>query len=138
MESGTYTTSAVQAEPAAVALSMVILAIYFAVIVLILVAMWRLFAKAGRPGWQALIPFYNAWVLAEIVGRPGWVGLLNFVPIVQIYTAIILNLDLAKSFGKSVTFGVLTIFFPIIMIPLLAFGDAKYAGPAAQGKVLEP
>ena len=62
---------------------------------------WKVFTKAGQPGWAILIPFYNTYVLLKIVGRPGWWLVLMFIPLVNIVIAIIVAIDLAKSFGKS-------------------------------------
>ena len=57
--------------------------IYLAVLVLMVASMWKIFDKAGQPGWAALIPIYNVIVLLQIVGRPVWWGmsrpLLNLV-----------------------------------------------------------
>jgi len=105
--------------------------VWLVLFVLTLAAMWKVFTKAGKPGWAALIPIYNTYVLLQIVGRPWWWLLLMLVPFVNIVVAIILNNDLAKSFGKGVgwTFGL--IFLPIIFYSMLAFGSAKYKGPAA-------
>jgi len=111
---------------------------YAALAIVMVVAMWKVFTKAGKPGWAAIIPIYNSMVLAEIVGRPGWVGLLNLIPFINIYISIILALDLAKAFGKDVVFGVLTIFFPFVMYPILGFGSSRYVGPAVQGITIEP
>lgn len=102
--------------------------------VLIIVGVWKVFTKAGKPGWASIIPLYNIYVLLEIVGRPGWWLLLFFIPFVNIVIAIIVNIDLAKSFGKSVlVWGVLllTIFSAIDYI-LLGFDSSRYQGPAAK------
>ncbi len=84
----------------------------FALVILTLVSMWRIYEKAGRKGWEAIIPFYNMWVLAEIVGKPGWLGLLAvlfmFIPAIGYFLGAVLFLYLyyllAKSFGKDVLF----------------------------------
>ena len=131
------TTSASASDPAAAAMMIPMMMFYIAIFVLAVAGMWRVFSKAGRPGWYALVPIYNSIVLAEIVGRPGWVGLLNLVPFLNIYINVIIALDIAKSFGKDTTFGVLTIFFPFVTYPILGFGSAKYQGPSAAGKTLE-
>lgn len=90
--------------------------------------------QAGQPGWAAIIPIYNIYVLLKVVGRPGWWLLLFFIPFVNLVIAIIVNIDLAKSFGKSVfVWGILllTIFSAIGYI-LLGFDSSTYRGPAAQ------
>lgn len=105
--------------------------IYIAFIALIIASLWKVFTKAGEPGWAAIVPIYNLVVMMKIVGRPVWWLLLFFIPCVGIIPAIILNIDLAKSFGKGVGFGLGLSFLGFIFMPILAFGDAQYQGPAA-------
>lgn len=105
--------------------------IYLAVIVFIIAAFWKVYVKAGKPGWAAIVPIYNIIVLLEIVGRPMWWFLLFLVPIVNFIIAIIVYIDLAKSFGKSTGFGIGLLLLGIIFFPILGFGDAQYQGPAA-------
>jgi Family of unknown function (DUF5684) len=107
--------------------------IYVAVIVFEIAALWMVFVKGGRPGWAAIIPFYNYYVLLKLVGRPGWWLILYFIPIVNIVVWIIVAIDLSKSFDKGTGFGVGIIFLAFIFIPILGFGSARYAGPAAGG-----
>ena len=107
-----------------------ICALLFAV--LIIAGMWRTFVKAGRPGWAAIIPIYNIYVLLQIVGRPGWWLILFFIPFVNIVIALLVSIDLAKSFGKSAAWGIVLLFiFNAIGYLLLGFSDAQYKGPAA-------
>jgi hypothetical protein len=110
-----------------------LIVIWLAVIALVLAAWWKLFTKAGRPGWAGIVPIYNMIVLAEIVGRPWWWGLLPLVPCVGIVFAVILFIDLAKSFGQGVGFAIGLILLGIVFLPLLAFGQYQYIGPAAAG-----
>lgn len=112
--------------------------IYLAFWLLFIIAGWRLFEKAGQPGWAALIPIYNAYIMLKIVGRPGWWLLLFLIPIVNLAIWIIVALDLAKSFGQSTAFGVGLIFLSVIFMLILAFGDARYVGPAAAGTMAAP
>lgn len=99
---------------------------------LILIAgMWKIFDKAGKPGWAAIVPIYNIYILMEIIGRPGWWVVLFLIPFVNVVVGILASLELAASFGKSVLYGVGMIVFPYIFYPLLGFGDAQYKGPAA-------
>lgn len=100
--------------------------IYLAVLVLILVGTIKVFIKAGRKWWEALIPFYNMYVYVIILGRAWWWFLLMFVPIVSWIVAIILVFDLAKAFGKSSLYALGIIFFPFVFIPVLGFGSAEY------------
>jgi hypothetical protein len=122
----TYTTSSSGGSSAGVI-------IYLAIIVLEFVSFWKIFVKAGQPGWAGIIPFYNWWVMLKIVGRPGWWFILFLIPIVNIVILIIVYNDLSKSFGKGVGFTLGMIFLGFIFFPILAFGPARYLGPAATG-----
>ena len=101
------------------------------VVVVEIIAMWKVFAKAGQPGWACLIPFYNIYVWCKIVGRPGWWLILMLLPLINFIILVILCLDLAKSFGKGVGFGIGLIFLGFIFMCILGFGSAQYQGPAA-------
>lgn len=104
--------------------------VYFAVIIFLIVAEWKIYVKAGKPGWACIVPIYNIIVLLEIVGKPWWWLLLLFIPLVNLVFAVwIMNL-LSKSFGKSEGFTVGLIFLPFVFYPILGFGDAQYQGQA--------
>ena len=96
-----------------------------------IVCLWKVFVKAGKPGWAAIIPIYNIITELEIIGRPWWWLLLLFIPLVNIVIGIIVIFDLAKVFGKSTSFGFGLLFLSVIFMAILAFGDAKYLGPIA-------
>ncbi len=105
--------------------------IYLAIIIVSIAGMWKAFEKAGKPGWAAIIPIYNTYILIEIVGKPGIWLLWLLIPCVNIVFAIwLLNL-VSKSFGKSEGFTVGLILFGFIFWPILGFGDARYLGPSA-------
>jgi hypothetical protein len=104
---------------------------YCAVILLVIASMWAVFAKAGQPGWAAIIPIYNLYVLTKIVGRPWWWMLLFLIPLVNVVIAIIMTVDLAKSFGKTAVYAVGLILLGIIFYPMLGFGSSQYTGPSA-------
>jgi len=106
-----------------------VIILYLAVIALMIVSMWKIFTKAGKPGWACLIPIYNIIVLLQIVGKPWWWLLLMLIPGVNIVLAIIVYHNLSLSFGKTAgfTFGLVLLSF--IFFPILAFGEAKYLGP---------
>jgi hypothetical protein len=99
-----------------------------AFVVLMIASLWVVFTKAGKPGWAAIVPVYNIIVKLEIVGRPLWWILLMFLPLVNIAIWIVISIDLAKSFGKDVGYGVGLALLPFIFHPMLAFGDATYRG----------
>ena len=92
---------------------------------------WKIFTKAGKPGWASIVPIYNIIVLLEIVGKPWWYLLLLFIPVVNIVILIMVMIALAQVFGKSGGFAVGLIFLSLIFMAILAFGDAKYLGPQA-------
>lgn len=101
------------------------------------VFLWKIFTKAGIPGWWALIPFANYYKMFELFWEngKGWMFILMFIPIVNIVVSIMLCLKMAKSFGKGAGFGVGLIFLSTIFYAILAFGNASYIG--ANGIPLE-
>ena len=103
-----------------------------AIVVLIIAGFWKVFVKAGHPGWAAIIPIYNLYIMLKIAGRPGWWLLLFIVPVVNFVIAIIVAIDIAKSFGKGTGFGVGLAFLGPIFYPILGFGDATYQGAVAR------
>jgi len=105
--------------------------IYLVFLVVLIAAMWKIFAKAGKPGWASIVPIYNIVVLLEIVGRPVWWIVMLLIPFVNFVFIFILMIDLAKSFGKGVGFALGLIFISPIFLPILGFGSARYQGPAA-------
>ena len=107
---------------------------------LLIVAMWKVFTKAGQPGWASIIPIYNLYIWCKIVGRPGWWVILMLIPFVNIIVGIILCIDMAKSFGKGAGFGIGLALLGVIFIPILGFGSAQYQGPSAasQGVAVTP
>ena len=110
------------------ALSAIYWVIYVAILALMLVAMWKVFEKAGKPGWGAIIPIYNIILLCDIAGRPRWWVLLFFIPLVNIVFSIIVSISVAGNFGKGAGFGLGLAFLSVIFYPILAFGSADYAG----------
>ena len=110
-----------------------VLLIQLAIVAAVLVGAWKVFEKAGKPGWAAIIPIYNAIVLLEIVGRPIWWIILLLIPCVNVIISLIVSIDLAKSFGKNELFGVGLWLLGFIFIPILGFGSDRYVGPSAAG-----
>jgi len=102
-----------------------------ALIVFQAVCYWKIFEKAGRPGWQGIIPIANMYFLTELVGKPlWWFIVILLVPCANIVFIILLNIELAKAFGKTTGFGIGLTLIGIVFLPILAFGDARYVGPA--------
>ena len=104
---------------------------YIALIAFGIFVQWKIFTKAGKPGWASIVPIYNIIVLLEIVGKQWWYLLLLFIPVVNIVILIMVMIALAQVFGKSGGFAVGLIFLFLIFMAILAFGDAKYLGPQA-------
>lgn len=102
--------------------------IFSAICALLIVSLWKVFEKAGRPGWLCLIPLYNFIVLLEILDRPWWWMFFLLIPILNLGFAWVMCIDLAKAFGKKPEFGFGIFFLCFIFYPILAFGDAKYVG----------
>jgi hypothetical protein len=102
-----------------------------AVLVLFIVSMWKVFTKAGQPGWACIIPIYNLYILLKIAGKPGWWLLLFLIPIVNLVILIIVAIDIAKNFGKGTGFGIGLAFLGFIFYPILAFSEARYSGTRA-------
>ena len=108
-------------------------AILLPILLVVLIGMWRVYSKAGQPGWAVLIPFYNLYVFTQIIRRPGWWMLLYFaslIPVVGSIAVLVVSimdyLRLAKVYGKSVGFGVGLVLLSPVFIPILGFGSASY------------
>ncbi len=98
-----------------------------AFMVFIIAAMWKVFEKAGEPGWACIVPIYNFYVICKIGGAKNW--WLIFIPLANIYIAFVAYIALAKSFGKDTGFGIGLALLGIVFFPILGFGDAQYIGP---------
>lgn len=136
-----YGSSAADVEAVAGAVMGVMLVysiILIAIAVVELIGMWKMFTKAGEPGWKCLIPIYNLVILFKIAGISPWfiLGyLLAFIPAVgwiaalalQIYLAI----NLAKVFGQSGGFAAGLVLLQPIFICILGFGKAEYQAPTS-------
>ena len=114
------------AAGAAAGIGMGFVIVQLAIAILFIVSLWKIFAKAGEPGWAAIIPIYNAVVLLKIAGKPGWWVLLLFIPFVNIVIGILAIVGLAQNFGKGGGYIAGLILLPIIFYPMLAFGSAQY------------
>lgn len=116
------------AAAGAAAFIFLIFAVVFGAIFLVVIAsLWKVFVKAGKPGWAAIVPIYNLIVLLDIVDKPVWYIVLILIPGVgPLVLTILINLELAKKFGKEMGFAIGLIILPIVFLPMLAFGDAQY------------
>lgn len=108
------------------------------------VAYWKIFSKAGEKGWKSLIPIYNQYILCKIVGvSPWWMlicaGALVLSSVSEIFLTLsvaagiyfnaLISIGLARSFGKSDGFGIVTFFFRLICFCILGFDKSKYLEP---------
>lgn len=99
----------------------------FAFFAVMIVSAWRIFSKAGQPGWAIFIPIYGQVCHARVGGLPWWMGLLLFVPIVNLFVAFAIAMGTAKRFGKTPLYGLGLMFASPIFAPMLAFSDARYS-----------
>ncbi len=107
----------------------------FALVLIVVLAagFWKMFEKAGQPGWAAIVPIYNVYVLLKVAGRPGWWLILLFIPVVNIVINILVAIDIAKAFGQGAAFGFfLNFLFGGIGFVILGFGNYRYLGPQTQ------
>ncbi|MCU0351988.1 MAG: DUF5684 domain-containing protein [Flavobacterium sp.] len=108
------------------AMLIILFLFYIGVIVVLLASQWKIFSKAGKPGWACLIPIYSTIVLLEIIKKPVWWIFMFLIPLVNIYFLIVAMNELSKSFGKSTGFTVGLLLLPFIFYPILGFGSAEY------------
>jgi len=106
--------------------SNVLIIVYLVILVISIAAFWRIFTKAGKPGWAVLIPIYNIIVLLEICEKPVWWILLLLIPLVNIIIMIVVYVALLEKFGKPGWHVILLLLFGIIYIPYLGFSNAQY------------
>ena len=103
------------------------------ILVIVIAGCWKMFVKAGQPGWGILIPIYNTYLMIKVAGRPGWWLILMFIPLVNIIVGIIVTADIARNFGKGIGFTLGMIFLGFIFYPILGFGSAQYRPVARAG-----
>ena len=97
--------------------------IYVVVAIVMIVSMWKVFEKGGKPGWASIVPIYNIIVMLEIADKPLWWVLLLFIPIVNVVISIMVMISFAEAYGKSAGFGIGLALLPVIFLPILAFTD---------------
>lgn len=104
-------------------------------VVFMVIVLWKIFTKAGQPGWAAIIPIYNYIIILKIAGKPWWWIFLMLIPVVNIVIAIMVIHNVSKSFGHGVGFTLGMLLLGIIFYPILAFGPSKYIGPGGNPAV---
>jgi hypothetical protein len=127
----TTTTTTTEVSPLGAAMGAGMMICWLVLVLLIVIGMWKVFVKAGKPGWAAIVPIYNMIVLLEISGKPLWWIILLLIPFVNFIVIIIVLVALARNFGKGVGFALGLLILPFIFYPILGFGDARYQPVAA-------
>jgi len=128
LQSASSTMEMQQVEAPSPAVMMVVGLIFLGLFLVTIAAVWKVFAKAGEPGWAVLVPFYNLAVGMKVSGKPWWWFLLLFIPVVGIVIAILQCVGLAKNFGKGTGFAVGLMLLSPIFILILGFGSAQFQG----------
>jgi hypothetical protein len=111
------------------ALMGIIIIIASVISLICIVSNWKIFSKAGRPGWASIVPIYNIVIFLDIVGKPAWWIILLIIPGPNIVIAIMLVHQLSLAFGQGIGTTLLLLFLPFIGYPMLAFGSATYQRP---------
>ena len=106
--------------------------VWLAVMVFFIYCGWKLFVKAGQPGWAVLIPIYNIFIVLKIIGKPAWWLLLFFIPFVNFIMSIVVANEISKRFGKGIGYTLGLLFLGFIFMPMLALGSAKYIPPSTK------
>ncbi len=112
--------------------------VIIALVVLSIVATWKIYSKAGKPGWASLVPIYNLVVMFQIVGLNPWFLCIMLIPfaggIAGIVFGIMVPFRLAKSYGKDIGWGFGLWLLPSIFQLILGFGKSEYVGPNGENK----
>ena len=116
----------------------VMMFVYLALFVVTVIGLWKVFEKAGKPGWAAIIPIYNIIVLLEIVGKPACWIILFLIPIVGFVMWIIVANQLSLSFGQGIGMTIILIFLSFVGFMVLGFGSAQYVGPGGTASAARP
>jgi hypothetical protein len=104
----------------------VVVAVQLLLVLAQLAGMWKVFEKAGRAGWTALIPIYNLYVMLRIgENSPLWL-LALLVPVANLYALYRIHAGVARAFGKGIGFGLGLAFLGVLFFPLVGFGDYRH------------
>lgn len=116
---------------------MVILIVFYGAALLLgvitIAGMWKVFDKAGQPGWAAIVPIFNLYILTKIVNKPGYWTVLMLIPYLNLIWAIWTYNLTSKAFGKDEGFTVGLVLLPFVFWPVLGFGSAQYEGNKSSG-----
>jgi len=107
-----------------------ILLVQLAILVVFVAGMWKVFEKAGEPGWAAIIPIYNIYVMIKISGNAWWWLILMLIPLINAIAFAKINIDVADKFGQGLLFGLGLWILGFVFWPVLGFGDYQYQDAA--------
>lgn len=97
-------------------------------LLLSIAGLWAIFRKAGEPGWAAIIPFYNVYILYKITWGNGWLFLLLLIPFVDIVIVVITTYKLSRAFGHGLGYCLGLLLFPFLFQLIVGFGSSQYLG----------
>lgn len=100
--------------------------VFLAILIIPIAGMWKMFEKAGQPGWAAIIPIYNTWVLVKVAAKEWYWFVLLLVPLINFVAWILVSIDISKNFGQGALFGLGVAFLAPIFYPLIGFGGYRY------------
>lgn len=119
--------------------SFIMIAIILVIFVIYLIGLWKMFQKAGKQGWEAIIPFYNSWILVEISGLSWWWfflviatslesilqldNLTTICSLVSIVASFFCNYNISKKLHQGTGFAILMTLFPFVLIPMIGFSN---------------
>lgn len=101
--------------------------VWIALLVAVAAGVWRMFVKAGHPGWAVIVPIFNLYTWIKLAGKPGWWFVLYCVPFLGVVLAIYVNICVARNFGRTWLYGIAITFLPFIFVPVLGFGSSMYS-----------
>ena len=108
-----------------------VLLVQLVILAIVVAGMWKAFEKADEPGWAAIIPIYNVYVMIKISGNEWWWLILLLIPLINIIAFAKISIDVAKAFGQGLGFGLGLFALSFIFWPLIGFGDYRYQGGSA-------
>ncbi|MDD4028024.1 MAG: DUF5684 domain-containing protein [Bacilli bacterium] len=108
------------------------LMIFLVIGAFVTICWWKIFKKAGKKGWESIVPIYNMYIIMQITNNPIWIMILALVVpgFGMLAYTILVAMNMAKAFGKDTGFAFLIFFVPIIALPILAFGKDTYRFPS--------
>jgi len=98
---------------------------------IVIAGAWKVFTKANQPGWAAIIPIFNLYIMLKIGDNEWWWLLVLFVPILNLYAMYKIFAGVSRAFGQGIGFALGLWFLGFIFFPLLGFGDYRYQGVGA-------